>query len=105
MNPEQRLTAAAILEQLAAIAETRGFDIKTALDIEVSVPSMEDSNPSNGVKVPPPRPMQQPCSNNTPTEVFVLLILLIISLILIIIKTSLFGCLPSYIFISLFTDL
>lgn len=68
VNPQQRLTAATILERLAAIAEVRGFDIKTPLDIAIVQPT-DESNITNGVKAPPPRPAQQPCSNNVQPEV------------------------------------
>lgn len=71
VNPEQRLSATAILERLAAIAETQGFDIKAPLDIQTVIPATDEFNPnqSNGVKVPPPRPMQPSSELNAQPQV------------------------------------
>lgn len=65
-NPDQRPTVAVILEKLAAIAETKGYNLKAPLPIKSTHIQQEQGNgdcltnstPTH--KVPPPRPSAQP---------------------------------------------
>ncbi|KAK9730740.1 DnaJ domain [Popillia japonica] len=67
VDPEKRLTAPEILERLAAIAETNGYNLKAALDISAAVTSSDlfSNDMSNGVKsTPPARPAQPSPAHN-----------------------------------------
>ncbi|KAJ8945124.1 hypothetical protein NQ318_001589 [Aromia moschata] len=63
-NPEQRLTITGILERIAAVAETRGCNLRAPLVFQQKTVDSEsnhlDGNHNNGVKVPPPRPAPPP---------------------------------------------
>ncbi|XP_014225688.1 cyclin-G-associated kinase [Trichogramma pretiosum] len=67
-SPMQRLTTSAILERLAAIAESNGFDPREAANIEPIKPAQPvippRPGPHNAAAVPPPRPAP-PGSNNS----------------------------------------
>lgn len=58
-NPEHRLTISAVLERVAAIAESNGYNLRAPLifqqksDVESN---HLDGNYSNGVRQTPPRP-------------------------------------------------
>lgn len=60
VNPAQRLTVSGILDRVAAISETKGFNLKAPLDIKPKSPAENESTDSNynGMKQPPPRPSQ-----------------------------------------------
>ncbi|CAH1122615.1 unnamed protein product [Ceutorhynchus assimilis] len=63
-NPEHRLTITGILERLAAIAETRGYNLKAPLPFKIDLiqeyqgngDCLANNTPTH--KVPPPRPEQ-----------------------------------------------
>lgn len=58
-NPEQRLSISGVLERIAAIAESNGYNLKAPLILSQES-SLESNNVNdrctNGVKVPPARP-------------------------------------------------
>ncbi|KRT79243.1 protein kinase [Oryctes borbonicus] len=74
VDPEKRLTALEILERLAAIAESNGYNLKAPLDITAqpttSTPNdllTNDLNNANGIRTaPPPRPVQPSPAHNVP---------------------------------------
>lgn len=61
VNPEQRLTISAILERVAAIAETNGYNLKAPLQFPKTVSNEPDYGSGDGdhnsVKAAPPRPV------------------------------------------------
>ncbi|KAJ8965281.1 hypothetical protein NQ314_004244, partial [Rhamnusium bicolor] len=63
-NPEQRLTISGVLERIAAIAESNGYNLRAPLVFQhkISEPDSNylDGNCNNGVKAPPPRPAPPP---------------------------------------------
>lgn len=72
MDPEKRLTAMQILERIAAISESNGYNLKAPLDIKAkpTVSALNDllssdlSN-ANGIKMTPPtRPAQPSPAHN-----------------------------------------
>lgn len=69
VNPEQRFTISTVLDRIAAIAETKGFNLRAP--IENLKPKLLDGDndsgfgeATNGTKVPPPRPTPPSAVNN-----------------------------------------
>lgn len=59
-NPEHRLTISAILERVAAIAESNGFNLRAPLIFQQKSDAESnhlEGNYSNGMKQVPPRPV------------------------------------------------
>ncbi|CAH1966775.1 unnamed protein product [Acanthoscelides obtectus] len=61
-NPNHRLTISGVLERIAAVAETRGYNLKHPLVFQHNIPDtdvgqrMPERNSSNVCSQPPPRP-------------------------------------------------
>ncbi|RZC42947.1 cyclin-G-associated kinase [Asbolus verrucosus] len=65
VNPEQRLTVSGVLERIAAIAESNGYNLRAPLQFQQKLSTEPDCGygdgiHNNGVKPLPPRPAQPP---------------------------------------------
>ncbi|GLV44488.1 auxilin [Carabus blaptoides fortunei] len=66
VNPAQRITVSGILERLAAIAESSGYNLRSPLNLEVKQPSQDTPSEFNSPnhtpppQAPPSRPSQPP---------------------------------------------
>lgn len=69
MNPEHRLTISAILERLAAIAETNSYNLRAPLEVLLQNEIESDNVPqadTNHVNRAPPRPSQPSPAHQPP---------------------------------------